>query len=316
MPKETGDSPGNILMLIVTPTHAFNAPWRVWRFIRSLPPASRFRHRIHATCLFTRASIPWGSGQIPGIAGTGPLSLLLLLRFRGYRSRPPISIDMPSNWTAVHTGIRRDKALPIIRRGVKRAREFLRNTLASSPSWPRWNMFWDLVFGVPLIPVTAGYLAMGRLFLAKIFFADARCSHCGKCAVECPNNAIVLPDDPRRPPFWTWRCESCMRCMNRCPENAIQVSTPWLTGLFLFWMWAVGSSGIFALFRWIPRTVPFRSVLFHPPVSWAIAAGVSWLLLPAAYRLFYRSTRFPMIRHFLTKTAHSRWFRQYQAPEL
>jgi len=310
MPLE--DTP---MVMIVTPTHAFNAPWRVWRFVMALPRGSLAGKRRRATCLFTRASIPWGTGQIPGIAGTGPLTLTVLLWIRGYRPMPPVSIDMPSNWTAVHTGIRRDRALPIIRRGIGRARCFFREIRDGTRSWITVNAVWDLVFGVLLIPVTAGYLAMGRLFLAKIFFADTRCNRCGQCATECPNGAIRLPDNSDQPPFWTWRCESCMRCMNRCPRNAVQVSTPWLTGLMIFWMWAVGSGGVFALLRWIPRSFPLRSAVFLPPLSWVIAAGVSWLLLPAAYRLFYRCARIPRFRRFLEKTAHSRWFRQYHAPE-
>ncbi|MBN1296755.1 4Fe-4S binding protein, partial [bacterium] len=299
-----------VLVLLITPTHAFNAPWTVWRHIARLP-----RRGAEVACLFTRAAIPWKNRQIPGIAGTGPLCMTAIAAGRGYRPLPPISIDMPSNWTAVHPGIPQDRAIPIVIRGMHRARAFFGDTVTGTSRWITANTVWDLLFGLLLLPITAGYLAIGRMLLAKIFFTDTRCNRCGICVEECPEKAIVMPETPDRPVFWTWRCESCMRCMNTCPQRAVQVSTPWVTGLIILMMWLTGSSGIFALIRQIPDAWIIRSWLGHPPLSWAITVLVSWGVIVGGYRLFYRFSRWRWFRSLLTATAHTRWFRQYLAPK-
>jgi len=282
-------------LIIVTPTHAFCAPWKLWRFVLGLPRGTG----QFATTVFTRGSVPWKNSQTPGLAGTGPLLMTLLLLIRGYRPVPPISIDMPSNWTAVHTGIRQDKARKIIDRGIEKARVFFDETISGKGKWINRNSLWDLGFGLLLLPVTAGYLFIGRLLLAKIFFANNDCTQCGACVRNCPLGAVRMGRHDKSYPFWTHHCESCMRCMNSCPSKAIQVNLPWT--IFLITMLSC---------------IHFLVIKFFlsPPGSWILHILIAWIAIVSCYYVFHWSTRFRFMRKFLNFTAHTRFFRQYMAP--
>ncbi len=53
--------------------------------------------------------------------------------------------------------------------------------------------------GTLMPPLTLAYLLVGRLVLAKAFFADERCTSCGACQAACPHGAIRLLGRGRRP---------------------------------------------------------------------------------------------------------------------
>ena len=58
------------------------------------------------------------------------------------------------------------------------------------------NNLWEAVWGfpllwlVPLFPLL--YLIIGKVFMAKLMFANNDCVSCGLCAKMCPNQAIVM----------------------------------------------------------------------------------------------------------------------------
>lgn len=52
------------------------------------------------------------------------------------------------------------------------------------------------------------------------FSADGRCTSCGLCEMNCPENAIVLQDG--RPVWVKDKCVHCLACINACPVEAIQ----------------------------------------------------------------------------------------------
>lgn len=70
--------------------------------------------------------------------------------------------------------------------------------------------------------------ASGKLFRGiyhmmastKKFYADDKCTGCGKCEANCPDSAINIQDGK---PVWIKSgCTMCTACINRCPERAIQ----------------------------------------------------------------------------------------------
>lgn len=46
------------------------------------------------------------------------------------------------------------------------------------------------------------------------------CSHCGKCAKECPLQNISMAED--QTPLWNGHCTHCLRCYHGCPNHAIE----------------------------------------------------------------------------------------------
>lgn len=73
-----------------------------------------------------------------------------------------------------------------------------------------------------------GSAAAGKLGLAayhacmstKAFRVDAGCISCGKCAANCPVEAIRMENG--RPVWEKKKCLKCCACINRCPAAAIQ----------------------------------------------------------------------------------------------
>lgn len=51
------------------------------------------------------------------------------------------------------------------------------------------------------------------------FYADERCTSCGKCERECPAGTIYMSEGK---PAWNKKCYQCLKCINSCPEKAIQ----------------------------------------------------------------------------------------------
>ena len=52
------------------------------------------------------------------------------------------------------------------------------------------------------------------------FYADDKCTGCGKCERLCPENAIKLKDG--KPEWVKKKCQHCVACINSCPVDAIQ----------------------------------------------------------------------------------------------
>jgi ferredoxin len=73
-----------------------------------------------------------------------------------------------------------------------------------------------------------GSAALGKIGLAAYhacmgtgaFRADDRCVGCGKCAANCPSEAIRM--EGGRPVWAKKKCLKCCACINRCSVSAIQ----------------------------------------------------------------------------------------------
>ena len=52
------------------------------------------------------------------------------------------------------------------------------------------------------------------------FIVSDKCTSCGRCARECPVNAISV--ESGRPVWQKERCVLCLRCLHRCPVSAIE----------------------------------------------------------------------------------------------
>lgn len=137
-----------------------------------------------------------------------------------------MSVDMPSNWYSLHPIQSRASQDAIIGRAGKRVDRFINRILEGKMAWLTAGNFIEFAWGTILSLVSLGYLLYGRLFLAKLFFANGDCDGCGVCARYCSVRGITLwgKNNPR--PFWNFHCESCMRCAAYCPRNAVRRVIP------------------------------------------------------------------------------------------
>lgn len=61
-------------------------------------------------------------------------------------------------------------------------------------------------------------------FRGKPVVDGEKCISCGLCVRTCPNDAITLDEQTRKPRIWLARCIFCARCAEVCPTKAITMS--------------------------------------------------------------------------------------------
>ncbi len=295
---EVPRSPQTLIGLFF-PTHGFTAPWLILRFVLGLPPG----RGAHAIVVPSRAGTRIGPVLLPGMEGTAGWLPALILRIKGYHLRGFMGIDMPSNWLALHWGLGKKSVERIVSRAEPKARRFMTDI---SSGRTRFGGVVPLLIGLLLLPVSLLYLAIGRFFLSKLFFADDRCTGCRFCARHCPAQAIRMQPNDRPRPHWTFACESCMRCMAFCPQHAIQAGHSW--GALLYFL-TITPGIAWLLNRLVPGGFPdtlWAAVLVEYPLT-LLAIGI-------AYALFSRMVRIPAVNGFFARTTLTRYWRRYRAP--
>jgi ferredoxin len=297
-PVEAGppEAPGPLL--VAMPTHGFTVPWMVIKWLAQLPSGAG----APAWVLCTRAGFAVGPFHPPGAACSAPFVASALLALRGYRPQGALSVNMPSNWMAFHPPQREATTQAVVDHSRPVVLRFARRLLAGERSWLTLNLLYELIMGVALAPISALYLAAGRIFLGKLFMANPRCTGCGLCAEACPVGAIEMKSER---PYWTWQCESCMRCIAFCPHQAIDCSH----------LWALLATALTTL----PALIFFLAPqLFPTPLIWAlgIAAFVVWNYVGmfAGYALFARLILRPNWNRVAWWGALWRRFRRYREP--
>jgi ferredoxin len=292
------------------PTHGFMPPWSMLKFLLRV----RTARGSHAAVVATRGGIKIGPVIVPGAAGLAVFLATLLLALKGYRVRAGLSVDMPANMLNLHWGMLAKNVAAILARGRGRHQKLAEAVLSGRRYWSPANLLWEALWGGailtwwPAFPIL--YLAIGRLFMAKVFFADGSCKGCGKCARDCPNHAIIMVGRSHpRVPFWTRHCEACMRCMAFCDFRAVQASHLWAVVLgyattfftaSLVQRWFAAATGVDA---------PFGS--FSAEVAAVILIYVAYLV---AYDVFWALTRVPPLRAAFSLLTPTRYFRRYHEP--
>jgi ferredoxin len=297
--------PGSASLLgLFSPAHGFTAPWSVIRFALRLPRG----HGMHAVTGFTRGGTKFGRVFVPGFDGTAGYLIALILWLKGYRVRGVVALDMPSNWMSLHPGYKRPSAEAMVARQRERMSRFAARILAGGRSF---GHFVSLFFGIAVLPVSLGYLLVGRFFLAKLFFASERCNGCGLCAQACARRAIRMwGREPR--PYWTLRCESCMRCMAFCPTQAIEAghSLGLLIALVALWL-PLPAFGT----RWLSAAVPALAPVL---ANWFVAKALTWAWWVAAsvvvYALLALLRRVRLCNKLFTYTTFTHMYHRYREP--
>ncbi len=296
------------LLVLVTPTHGFTAPWQMLRFAFRLPPGNA----CPAYCVATRAGIRLGKWIPPGIAGSCTLLLAFILLLKGYRVRGAMSVNMPSNWTVAHPALG-EKSVRLIREKARTTTHaFADKVLQQKQVWITGNNLYELILGLLLAPISIAYLFVGRFFLAKLFFANSRCDGCRICAENCPVGAIRMWGSTRPRPFWKYNCESCMRCSAICPHAAVEGGHSW--GVIVYFLTAI--PGAYYLFRWLGSMIPALSGLDQTWAGTLVYAVQCYLAIFASYYLFQLALRVSAVNRFFTYTTLTHYWGRYQEPEV
>jgi Pyruvate/2-oxoacid:ferredoxin oxidoreductase delta subunit len=165
--------------------------------------------------------------------------------------------------------------------------------------------------GVFLLPISVAYLLIGRLFLAKLFFASDRCTGCGLCAEHCPNGAIEMRGSGKDArPYWTFRCESCMRCIGYCPVRAVEASHLLAIGVYLLGRAAPTTAALV----WLTARVPLFSLVRYVP-RWILIWTNALAALALAYPLFHLLLGVKPINRFFTHATLTHYYRRYHEPQ-
>lgn len=213
----------NTLIGFCFPTHGFNAPPIVLKYISKFP-----KRNLDVFLLNTRAGMKLFKIHTPGLGGIALWLPAIILFLKGYKIKGFRPLDLPSNWISLHPGLS-SKAKNFI---VSKCNATLSNFTNRILQGKRiLNGFIWLPLDIAVLPISFAYYLYGRYAIAKTFFANYDCNNCGLCIKNCPLNAIKLKNNR---PFWTFKCESCMKCMNNCPKRAIETAHGFI--LFLWWL--------------------------------------------------------------------------------
>jgi len=295
------------ILLLAMPTHGFTAPWHMIKFALRLPRGQK----TPAASLATRASIRIGRWTTPGLSGSANYLISLILFLKGYRVKGILAVDMPSNWYTLHPMQSRESHRYVIDRQQKKIQRFFNRLWSGNRHWWTADNLYELLFGIALSWLSLAYLAVGRFFLAKLFFANTRCDGCGICARGCPVQAIRIRGKKKKWPFWRYNCESCMRCAAFCPQSAIEAGHS--LGVILYFVTAVPAA--FLLFSLKGGSIPWLD--FHG--SWLailINSVYFYLALFAAYGLFWLLIRIPLVNRLFTWTTLTHIWGRYREPEV
>ena len=292
------------LLGLVMPTHGFTAPWAMLRFALRLPR----RRGTHGVVIATRAGGKIGPLFTPGIEGTATCLIALILALKGYHVRGVTGVDMPSNWIAVHPGFSAGTVASIKARAREKVARFSDAILSGGRRFTGWL---PLLIGLYFFPISLAYLSLGRLFLAKMFFASERCTGCGLCAAHCPNHAIEMRGCGKRlRPYWTFRCESCMRCMGYCPTRAVEAN--YLLGIGVYLLAALIPTS--ALLAWLTARAPALAFLSGTP-RWVLESVYALVALGLLYPLLHFLLGVGWINRFFTFITPTHYYRRYHEPE-
>jgi len=303
---EVPDLSEKTLVGFCSPTHGFNMPPIVLKFIRKFP---KVKH-TEAFILNTRGGLKLYKLFLPGLSGLAQIWTAFILSLKGFRIVGMQPLDLPSNWLILHPGLREKVVNSIYQRCHRIVDDFALKILGGKRIY---KALLSLPFDIAIIPVSIGYFLIGRFFLAKTLIATDDCDNCEKCVNQCPVGAIKMVNDR---PFWSYRCESCMRCVHSCHVRAIETTHSFATSLILISSLVISPLMIamldqFGVLEWIRRSVIIENV-------WSLVYAFIFLVFVfISYRVLHFLMRYRIFNRIIAYTSLSKYkfWRRYMAPK-
>lgn len=289
-----------------SPTHGFNVPPIVLKFIRKFPHVKN----TDAFILNTRAGMKLHRLFLPGLSGIAQFLPALILIFKGFRIVGMQPLDLPSNWLLLHPGLRKKVIASIYDRCHHIVHDFALKLIFGMRSY---KALYSLPIDIALLPIAVAYFFIGRFFLAKTLIATDRCDGCEKCINQCPVEAVSMVNNL---PFWSYKCESCMRCVNACPKRAIETAHS-----FAIFLMVISSLVISPLMVILLKQTGVWEHINKSIISqniWSLMEMPIFLVFAIlSYRILHFLMRFKLINKIIAYTSLSKYkfWRRYRAPK-
>lgn len=297
---------GKTLIGFCSPTHGFNLPPIVLKFIWNFPKLKN----TDVFILNTRGGLKLHKLFLPGLSGLAQIFPALVLSIKGFRIVGMQPLDLPSNWLFLHPGLRKKVVTSIYIRCNQIVDVFATKLLNGRK---QFKALLSLPIDLALLPIALGYYLIGRFFLAKTFIATDTCDGCEKCIIQCPVKAISMINDR---PYWSYNCESCMRCVNACPQRAIETTHTFAAILIIISSLVISPSLIIILKRFGLWELINRSVITEN--IWEIIDTIIFILFVfVSYRILHFLMKFKIVNKIITYSSLSKYsfWRRYKAPE-
>ncbi|MCD4729573.1 MAG: EFR1 family ferrodoxin, partial [Bacteroidales bacterium] len=297
---------GKTLIGFCAPTHGFNMPPIVLKFLAKFPKINN----VDAFILNTRAGMKLNKLYLPGLSGVAQLLPALILRLKGFRIVGMQPLDLPSNWILFHPGLKKKVVDSIYKRCRGIVNNFTTNILEGKR---KYKALLSLPVDLALIPISLGYYFFGRFFFAKTLVATHACTNCDVCISKCPVEAIKKVNERL---FWTHKCESCMRCVNICPQRAIETAHGF-SGLIIVIVYAL-------LIPFIVSTLKYYEILDVEKQSnlfgqfWSlIETSIFILLFFLSYRVLHFLMKYQIVNRIIAYSSLSKYkfWRRYKPPK-
>ncbi len=295
------------LLAFYYPTHGFTAPWHIIKFAIKIPRSLG----TSAVCIPTRASVKFGNFISPGLSGSAAFIIYLVLILKSFAIKGFTALDMPSNWFSLHPIQSVESHKKVIARAKRLHHSFAKIILSGGRKWLSLNLIYEAFFGLALFPISILYLFVGRIFLAKLFFANKNCNSCGLCAEHCPIGAVKMVGKKNAKPYWSYNCESCMRCAGFCPHNAIEAGHSWAA--ILIYVASIPIS--FLVFSTIGGNLlilDFQGTLLGTFIN----TIYTYLSLITSYAIYHYLIRIPLVNRIFSVTTFTHYWGRYKAPEV
>ena len=195
-----GDFTSEEPYVFVAPTYS----WQMPRIFTAFIKRSSFKGNKNAYFVMT-------CGDDIGNAGKYNEALCEEL---GFTYKGTAAVKMPENYIAMFDSPSLEESLEIIKASDKPLEE-ISKTIATGGTLTAENggIAGKLKSGI----VNKAFYAL--CVKSKSFYADSKCTSCGKCEKECPTNTVKLVDGR---PVWSEGCTHCMACISYCPAEAIE----------------------------------------------------------------------------------------------
>ena len=187
-------------LIFVVPTYA----WRIPRIVRDFIFKTDFENVKNAWFVMTCGS------EI----GNAEKYNKQLCTEKNFNYMGTIGVVMPENYIAMFNSPTPDEIEKIFNKADKEIEIIANQINENKPFSTSRNNLQDKFMSGPV-----NMLFYPMFVKSSGFFADNKCTSCGKCVKVCPLNNIEIENGK---PVWQKNCTHCMACISYCPTNAIE----------------------------------------------------------------------------------------------